>query len=112
MEALTRRAKIHSMWNDVKYLIAYTSPVAASLGLYLGGIWSPGALYVGFLIIPVLEFVLPVRTDNVPEESEMRRNTRPYFDWLLYIHLPVIYTLIAYFAYRVGFTELTSLEII
>lgn len=100
------------LWDDVKYLIAYVSPVAAAIGLYFGGIWSPGAFYVGFIILPVLEFFLPARTDNVPPEEEAHRNTMHYFDWLLYLHLPIIYALIAFFVYRVGFTPLSPWEIV
>jgi alkane 1-monooxygenase len=112
MYSRSGRAKIHSMWNDLKYLLAYLSPIAAALGLYLGGIWSPGAFYLGFIIIPLLECILPARTDNVTESGEKERNLRRYFDLLLYLHLPVIYSLQAYFVYRVGFTELSAGEVV
>ncbi|HLF65002.1 MAG TPA: alkane 1-monooxygenase [Saprospiraceae bacterium] len=100
------------MWDDLKYLIAYLSPMAAAVGLYLGGIWSPGAVYIGFMVIPLLELVLPARKDNVPIREETHRNTMKHFDWLLYFHLPIVYGLVVYFVYRVGFTKLHIWELI
>lgn len=100
------------MWDEVKYLLAYISPVAAALGLYFGDIWSPGAFYIGFIVIPLLEFFLPARTANVPQDEEEHRNAMKVFDWLLYLHLPIIYGLTVFFVYRIGFTSLQIWEII
>lgn len=99
------------MWNDAKYLVAYATPVCAAFGLYAGGIWSPAAVYLGFVIIPIMELWIPARKDNIPQSMEQQRNLSRYFDLLLYLNLPFVYTLIAYFVYRVGFTELHMWEI-
>lgn len=100
------------MWKDLKYLLAYISPVAAFAGIYLGGIWSFGSLYVGFLIIPLIEFFVPARPVNIPEEEEMSRSKRRFFDVLLYLNLPIVYGLSAFYAYRIGFTPVTTFEIV
>ena len=42
------------MLRDLKYLLAYIAPAAGYLGIYLGGIWSFGSIYIGFVLIPIL----------------------------------------------------------
>lgn len=111
INVIYKAGKDTSMWNDLKYLVAYTSPIAAGAGLYFGGIWSPGAVYLGFIIIPIMELVLPARTDNPDPATETQRNTIMFFDWLLYLHVPLVYALIVFFVYRVGFTALSPWEI-
>ena len=100
------------MWKDVKYLFAYVSPIAAFIGLYFGGWLSFGSGYVGFILIPVVEFFLPARTDNVESEEEKQRSQRRFFDYLLYLNLPIVLGLCAFYAYRVGLTELTTFEVV
>ena len=85
------------MWKDVKYLLAYLSPVAAAIGIYMGGWWSPGSAYLAFIIIPLMEFFLPARTDSVSDEQELARHKKRFFDFLLYLNLPILYGLIVLF---------------
>ena len=82
---------------DLKYLIAYIAPLAAYAGIYLGGIWSLGAFYVGFGLIPLLEFIVPASPENLDTEEENRRAASPFFDWLLYLNIPILYGLIWYY---------------
>ena len=100
------------MWKDLKYLLAYISPAAAFAGIYFGGVWSFGALYMGFLVIPLVEFFVPASPDNIPEEEELSRSKQRFFDILLYLNLPIVYGLAMFYAYRVGFTGLSSFEVI
>lgn len=98
------------MWKDAKYLLAYLSPAAAALGFYLGGWWSFGALYVGFFAIPVLELFLPGSSENVAASDEPAYLKRRFFDWMLYLHVPVVYGLTAFYIYRLAGTPLTAVE--
>ncbi len=82
---------------DLKYLLAYIAPLAAYLGIYYGGFWSLGAIYVGYVIIPLLELVLPKSTDNLPEEIEPQRLSNRFFDFLLYLNIPLLFGLLWYY---------------
>lgn len=95
---------------DLKYLFAYFTPLSAFLGLYLGGIWSLGSVYIGFLIIPLLEFVFPQSTANLSETEEMTKNQSIFFDILLYLNVPILYGVLWYFFNYIDFTLLTSFE--
>jgi alkane 1-monooxygenase len=92
------------MWRDYKYLIAYALPLAGFLGVHYGGAWSPGSIYVAFVLLPLLELFLPTDTSNAPETEEADRSKTRFFDWLLYLNLPILYGIVGYFLY-VGTTR-------
>ena len=98
------------MWRDYKYVFAYVLPLAGLLGVHLGGAWSPGSIYVAFVLLPVLELILPASTDNHAAEEEESRTQSRFFDWLLYLNLPVLYGTIAYFLYVATTRELSGWE--
>lgn len=98
------------MWRDYKYLIAYLLPLSGFLGLYFGGIWSWGSIYVAFVIIPVLELILPKDLTNPPAEAEAERSKDRFFDYLLYGNLPVLLAIIAYFLHVATTRELAGWE--
>ena len=100
------------MYKDVKYLLAYTLPISAIVGVYLGGYWSFLGLYVAFIILPILEIFLPQSLQNFGEEEEMSREKRLLFDVLLYLNLPLLYSLIGYFVYRYVYTPLDTYEVV
>ena len=98
------------MWRDAKYLLAYLLPLAGFLGLYLGGPWSLGSIYVAFVVLPLLELILPPATENHDPAEETERAGLRFFDYLLYLNLPVLFGLIGYFLYVVTHRELTGFE--
>ena len=85
------------MLKDTKYLLAYILPLSAFFGLYYGGIWSFAAVFLGFLIIPLLELVLPQSTENFDVETEELKLQSFFFDFLLYLNIPILYGLVWYF---------------
>ena len=77
------------MWKDTKYLLAYIAPLAGYLGIYFGGFWSLGSIYVGFVLIPLLELLLPGTTQNLTEPEEKVQLNKRFFDYLLYLNIPI-----------------------
>jgi alkane 1-monooxygenase len=100
------------MLKDIKYLIAYIAPLAGYAGIYLGGVWSFGSIYIGFVLIPILEQILPKSTENHPPEVEKQKAGSRFFDGLLYLNVPILYGLIAYFFNRLAQGGLATYEII
>ena len=100
------------MWKDAKYLIAYVAPISAFAGIYLGGAWSLGAVYVGFVLIPLFELFVPASPQNLSTEQEDIQTGKRFFDLLLYLNLPILYGLIAFLVYRLTSTPLTTFEMI
>jgi alkane 1-monooxygenase len=97
---------------DFKYFFAYSGPIAAVLGLYLGGWWSFGITYVAFGLIPFLEMFLPKSTENHAEADEQPRTESRFFDMMLYSHVPILFALLAYGFYELKMGNLTNLEIV
>lgn len=89
------------MWHTYKYLLAYILPFAALLGLFLGGFWALGAFVFAFLILPILEQILPINAYNLPENIRAKRAANPFFNLLLYINLPLLYFIVGYFFYGI-----------
>jgi alkane 1-monooxygenase len=85
--------------SDLKYLLAYLVPLSGFIGFYYQSWWSPGSIYLGFIIIPIIEIIIPVEKDNDVESDAIRKSTRRFFDLLLYINLPLLYFLLGYFIY-------------
>ncbi len=97
--------------NDLKYLIAYVGPLSAYLSVHLGGAWSYLALLVAFALIPILELILPNRSDQQPGADRPDKRHVAFFDWLLYLNIPLLYGLIFFMCMRVTGGDLTSWEI-
>jgi alkane 1-monooxygenase len=98
--------------NNLKYLAGYIPILSACIGLYLQGIWSFLAVVVVFGIIPILEVFTPKSTVNLDESGENEVLVNRLFDWLLYLNVPLLYSLvICYFITLTSF-ELAVFEIV
>ena len=97
---------------DIKYLLAYIVPLAAFLGIYYGGIWSLGAVYIAFGVIPLLELILPYSKENLTAVEEEKKAAIVFFDFLLYLNIPILYALILYYFSTIQAGGLTTFEVI
>ncbi len=78
--------------SDLKYLLAYLTPMFGWLGLYFGGILSFGSIYLGFVIIPILEYFIPY--DQESKTQNLKPGWKYFFDILLYLNIPILYYLL------------------
>ena len=87
---------------DLRYLLAYTVPATAFLGLRLGGPWVWLTLGYTFGLVPLLEWLVRPApgTPEVAAATEARRH--PFFDGLLYLNVPLLLALLGYFLVRVA----------
>ena len=98
-------------FSDSKYLAAYLIPIACFTGLYFGGWAAPGAFYIGFLIVPVLELFVPAAPRPEEEAVLQEKSKVSFFDYLLYLNVPFLYINVLYFAWILGNREMTSFEL-
>lgn len=97
---------------DLKYLAAFSIPIVAFVGLYFkGNLVFLTPLY-GFVIIPILEFIFPVDTKNISAVDRNNKLKQKVFDWLLYLNLPVVYSLVFFGIYEVTSTTIETYELI
>jgi len=84
-------------FRDLRYLLAYTLPLTAALGLWLGGPWTWLTLLYAFGLVPLLEWAQPPRpaVAGIAAATETKRHA--FFDGLLYLNIPLQYGLLGYF---------------
>ena len=99
-------------FSDLRYLAAYLIPLSCFVGLYFGGWASPGSLYIGFLLVPVIELFVPASPRREEEAVLQTKSKLPFFDNLLYLNVPVLYLVVAYFVWVLGLGEMTTFETI
>ncbi len=97
---------------DLKYITAYLAPLAAYLGIYYGGIWSFGSMYVGFGVIPLLELFRKGSTENLTTEEESSKLANRFFDLLLYLNIPILGGLLWYYYATLAAGGLTTFEVV
>ncbi|MGL2962615.1 alkane 1-monooxygenase [Flavobacterium sp. RSB2_4_14] len=96
----------------MKYLLAYSIPLVGILGIYFGGIWSYAGLLFTFVLLPVLELLLPIDADNYTETEIQNRLKNKLFDVLLYLNVIIVYGSIWFTLHKITSINLSLFEII
>ena len=97
---------------DLKYLAAFTIPLAAFISLQYRGYLSYITPFYAFVVIPVLELMFPIDNTNVSETESESLKTKKLFDWLLYLNLPIVYGLLIFGLFTISTTTLETYEFI
>ena len=97
---------------DLKYLAAYSIPMAAILGLFLKGNWAFFTPIFAFVIIPIFELLLPVKTENLSAEEVTTKLKNPLFDVLLYLNLPLVYGIVGWFLWSLTWFDYATAELV
>jgi len=95
----------------LKYASIFIAPAIGIISLTYTG-WLAWALPIyAFAFIPLVELFLPASQQNMSAaEEEVAKNDRLY-DWLLYLIVPVQYTLLVYFFYAMSQPGLSTFDI-
>ncbi len=97
---------------DLKYLAAYSIPLAAILGLFLKGNWTFFTPVFAFVIVPIFEILLPVKTENLSAKQVLTKLKNPLFDVLLYINIPLVYGIVGWFLWSLTWFEYSTAELV
>lgn len=84
------------MLKDLKYLAAMTIPISAIISLYFKGYVSYFTPFYAFVIIPILEMLLPQDSSNLEGEALEQKTKSKIFDWMLYLNVPVVFGFLWY----------------
>lgn len=96
----------------MKYLLAYSIPIVGILGIYYGGAWCYAALIFTFVLLPVLELLLPVNKLNYTAPETQNRLKNKWFDVLLYLNVPIVYSSLVFTLYKISHIDLSLSEVI
>jgi len=97
---------------DLKYISAYTIPIVAFLSIWLKGTYTYLTPIYVFGIIPVIELFSISSKKNLDNDIRLSKSKKKLFDWLLYLNLPIIYSLLFYTLYTVTNFTLATYEIV
>ena len=95
---------------DLKYLFAYTVPVAAFISFASTGVGTYSAVIYAFVVLPFLDVVLGKNTINLDEQARASKAFNVLFDWMLYFNLPIVFGLMSYFLFQVTIQSYTTSE--
>lgn len=97
---------------DLKYLLGFLGvPLIVLVSLHFNGYWVFFAPVVAFIFIPLAEQIIPGSKKNYAPEVENSKSSNSFFDFLLYLNVPIQYGLLVYFLYLVAYVDLTSIEL-
>lgn len=96
----------------MKYLWAYCIPLVTFFAIYLQGFFSFAPVVVSFVLIPIIETLLPVDDSNLKDDEYDSLKISPVYDLLLYINVFIVYGLLLYFLVTVSTVSLNTFEII
>ena len=83
-------------FNRYKYLLAYIIPLLGFCSIHWYENWSWLTLVFSFVVIPILDIVLPINTANPPSDKEESMKKDSLFDWILYLNIPLYFCVLFY----------------
>lgn len=95
---------------DLKYLAAFSIPLSGVFSIYFQGYWSYTTPIFAFLILPALELLLPIDSKNLVESEINNKLKNQLFDWLLYLNIPLVYSILVYAIYTISYSSLATYE--
>lgn len=96
--------------NDLKYLFAYTVPLASYVSVMGEGMMTLTAPLYVFIFIPVLEVLLKDYDMHYTNDEKEKRRYNRFFDVLLYLNIPFVFLVLFYGFYQLFTTNYSSLE--
>lgn len=96
----------------MKYLLAYSIPLISILGINEQGIASYSGVIFSFVILPILELVMPIDKSNYSESRIKSRLENNIFDYLLYVNILIVYGVLLFTLIKITNTKLELYELI
>lgn len=94
----------------LKYATIFIAPVIGYLSLTYNGWWSWFLPLYVFAFIPFVELFTPASEQNLSSAEEEVVKKDRFYDWLLYVIVPVQYALLFYFFYILQQPGLSTLD--
>lgn len=74
-----------NLLRKIGYFTAFVIPALVIVGYYLGGWWNYLAIAEVFIILPLIDHLLGVNTDNVPKEKETTVANDYYYRFITFL---------------------------
>ena len=90
--------------------MAFSVPLSVFVSIYFRGIFSYTCVLYVFFFIPVVELFLPTRLSSFSEQESTSRLKDKFFDWLLYLNVPIVYLTLIYGLYLFATSDIQLYE--
>lgn len=111
-QVLQKKEDYSFFYVDAKYLFALLMPVLAFISVTAQGIWTFSAFFFTFGIVPFVEMIYNGTSENLTEPEDKKAQKNLFYDFLVYLNVPVQYLLLILFFSRVSNPHTTIIEII
>lgn len=99
------------MLKDLKYLIGYSIPAAAIIGILYPQWFAYLTPIYAFGILPLLELFTKPDPSNLSEEVELQKQNATFYDFMLYLSVPIQYTVIFLLVLKINSGQQSLFEI-
>ncbi len=82
--------------HGIRYIFVLSGLIVGLLSLNFRGIWTFALPIYAYVLIPILELILPANGRNLTEEEEQEALSNPMYDYFLYSMVPLLYGFIIY----------------
>jgi alkane 1-monooxygenase len=103
---------VSEFFKDLKYLTAYSIPLVLGLSFFLKGPFAYATPLFVFVLVPVLELLLPSNPINLEGPQRLSKAKNFMFDMLLYLNIPVVFGLLFYYFRTFAMGGFTTIELI
>ncbi len=97
---------------DLKYLTAYIVPVICIVGITYGSWWLFLTPIMVFVLVPFIELLMPSLTSNLDEETKESKLKNKFFDVLLWLNVPIIFSVLFYGLYSYSINSYEAYEVV
>jgi len=95
----------------LKYLASFSIPIAAVIGLVYRDHWVFLTPVFAFVMVPILEIILPTDAKNNSMEEQISRSQNAFFDLLLYANVPIVYGIVCAFLATLATASYSPMEV-
>ena len=97
---------------DLKYLAAYTIPLATVISIDSRGWLTFSTVLFAFLIIPITELVVGKDSKNLSSKEAENVGAKKIFDFMLYLNVPIVYGLLYWALTKISSVEYSFFELL
>lgn len=87
---------------DLKYLIGYSIPLAAIAGILFPSWLAYLTPLYAFGLLPLMELFTKPDPSNLSEEEEQKKQTSSFYDFMLYLSVPIQYAVVFLLVYKIN----------
>ena len=97
---------------DLKYMAAYTIPLATAVALGSRGWLTFSTVLFGFVALPIIEMLVGKDAENLSSDELEIKGSQKIFDIMLYLNAPIVFGLLSWAFINVSTIEYSTFELV